>query len=95
MKIVKYQPCRGNLVMCIKPQNNSYLIVRIVHQRGFPLALVLRIIDHGTLPHPAARSRLTGWVRDLRRLPFSIHLLVPKETQRQAVTLNHSSFQLA
>lgn len=38
----------------------SYLIVRVVHQRGFPLAFVLRVVDHRTFPFSTTRGRLTG-----------------------------------
>lgn len=54
-----------------------YLVVGVVHQRGLPLALVLRVVDDGPLPLSAARRRLAGGVSHLRSLPLSVHVLVP------------------
>lgn len=77
---------RGKIVQesfkCMKGEKDrnglrKYLIVGVVHQRGFPLALVLRVVDHGTLPLTTSGCCLTGGIRNLRGFPFSIHLLIP------------------
>lgn len=61
----------------VKGSRITDLVVGVVYQRGFPFALVLRIVDHRPLPFATTRRCLTGWVRNLRGFPLSIHLLIP------------------
>lgn len=57
----------------------GYLVVGIVDHWGLPLALVVRVVNHGPLPGTAAGGGLTEGVRDLRGLPLAIHVLIPGE----------------
>lgn len=53
------------------------LVGRIVHQRGSPFSLVVRILFGGSFPLSTAWSILTKWIWDFRRFPFSIFIIVP------------------
>lgn len=56
-----------------------YLIVGVVDHWWLPLALVVGVVNQGPLPFSTAWGRLAGGVRDLGRLPLTIHILIPIE----------------
>lgn len=59
--------------------SGTHLVVGVVDHWGLPFALVAGVFDHWSFPGSTARRRLAGGIRDLRSLPFSVHVFVPEE----------------
>jgi hypothetical protein len=52
-----------------------HLVVRIIDHWWSPDSFVFWVIDHGRFPF--STSNLTGWIRNMWCLPFSIHVVTP------------------
>lgn len=66
--------------------SGHYLIVGVVYHGWLPLALVVGVVNHRPLPFSTAWGGLAGGVRDLRRLPLTVHILIPTESREREIT---------
>ena len=63
--------------VCNLPWLPYSLVLWIVNRRRLPFALVCRVLDHRCSPHPASRNLVTLWIRNARRDPVAIFLVIP------------------
>lgn len=77
-----------------RPGLQTYLVVGVVNHGGLPLALVVGVVYHRPFPGAAAGGGLTGGVRDLRSLPFAVHVLIPDGQEVQGEGYQSEADQL-
>ena len=78
----------SNCVQCGRGLQ-THLVVGVVDHRGLPLALVAGVIDHRAFPGATAGGWLADGVRDLRSLPFTVHVHIPDAQETHGYQVEH------